>query len=90
MITDRSTYNEVMEFVCENLPEDWILRQDWSEGEAGLDLIDPHGCPVEFCDDDMTTAQMIISRVNHARNSDGLQSVDSYTGVYQGDEGGST
>lgn len=66
----------LLEFVCENLPEDWRLAVSMGKGVASFDLIDPDGETVEICDDDLTEDEMIVERVNHARQSDGLQPIE--------------
>lgn len=66
----------LFEFVCENLPDDWVLRIDSRSGEASIELIDPDGKRVEICDDDLTDNEMIVERVNHARRADGLQEIE--------------
>lgn len=74
MITDKSTISELLEYVCEELPEDWRLQLTLSYGECGILLLDPEsGICDDFCDDDLTVAEMLRNRVNHARKSDGLQ-----------------
>lgn len=67
----------MFDFVCEHLPEDWDIRIELAWGCAGVYLIDPAGNVVDkFADDVDTIAEMIFERVNWARNSDGLSSVN--------------
>ena len=70
--TSECHLGTVMPFVCDQIPEDWLLRIDLMEGEADIELQDPDGNVVELCDDDKTPEQMIADRVRYARNSDGL------------------
>lgn len=65
-----------MELVCDNLPEDWEIRICMREGEASVDLLNPEGDEVEMCDDDLTVEQMLIARINKAREYDGLQPIE--------------
>lgn len=71
--------NEIFELVCDNIPEDWEIRIGMRHEEASIELVDPEGDEEggdDFCDDDLTTEEMILQRLNHARRSDGLSAVD--------------
>lgn len=63
---------DVFNRVCRDLPEDWQIDIVLTEGCMGVDLTDPDGNLVEFCDDDLSPDQMIIKRLNYARKQDGL------------------
>lgn len=67
---------DLFDLVCENLPEDWTVCVDMRRGEADIILLNPDGYPVDLCDDDLTTDEMVLSRVNHARTCDGLCEVE--------------
>lgn len=62
----------LFDLVCENLPEDWEICVEVRKGEADIKLFSPDGELVEMCDDDLTTDEIVLSRVNHARTWDGL------------------
>ncbi|MBA3483375.1 MAG: hypothetical protein H0T51_16320 [Pirellulales bacterium] len=67
------TFTQLIEDVCENLPEDWEVEIILRRGEADFNLIDPEGDEAKVCDDDHNSVEMIHARVDHARFSDGLQ-----------------
>jgi hypothetical protein len=58
--------------LCEKLPQDWMISIDFEEGGLAIKLINPEGEDVAVEDDDMPVSQMIMMRVNLARQTDGL------------------
>ena len=78
----------MVEFICENLPEDWQIRLDFSDGALSIELLHPDtGDEVVLVDDDIITVQAIVQRVNHARTSDGLGPTEECCehGILEGD-----
>ena len=75
-LCESSTLSDVLAYVCDNLPEDWRLDVRMENDAGSVDLTNPDGDDVEFCDDDLTLVQMIVRRVSYARQSDGLQATD--------------
>jgi hypothetical protein len=65
-----------MDMACEHLPEDWQIVIELEEGSGCVKLINPEGDEVEMCDDDLHADEMLLQRINKARESDGLQAVD--------------
>jgi hypothetical protein len=78
---DKTPLGEVIEMVCDYLPEDWTIQLELMCGQAAIDLIDADGEIIEVCDDDLTLVEMFQRRVDHARLIDGLepQFDDRYT-----------
>lgn len=74
----RAALDTILNFACEELPEDWELVIQMRRGEACAELYDPNGDPVEFCNDDCDMARIIANRVRHARTSDGLEPPETY------------
>lgn len=76
MSDQQPSAEQLFNFVCRDLPEDWRLVIDLEEGGASVELINPEGDVVnKFADDDGTLADMVWERVNYARNQDELTSV---------------
>lgn len=64
------TFDKVIEFVCEYLPEDWKIVIEMSQGGLDIRLIRPNGDvgdPVTYLDE-----TDILKMVNEARVADGL------------------
>lgn len=68
----------IAEFVCEHLPEDWLINIVLEHGCASIELFNPDGDMVnEFSEgnDGDTLESMVVERVNYARTKDGLDDV---------------
>ena len=70
---DKTPIGEVIEMVCDYLPEDWSIELELQRGEAAVNLIDPDGELIKVCDDDLNIVELFQRRVDHARVSDGLE-----------------
>jgi putative hemolysin len=71
--------SNVLDFSCEELPEDWELTFGCTRGELSLVLKGPDGEIVSddaFCDDDCGFEDMVKARVNYARRADGLGAIE--------------
>lgn len=57
----------------DHLPEDWEVSIHITHGELEAKLISPYGDEVEdICDDDLDFDEMLMYRVDIARQTDGL------------------
>lgn len=63
----------VANFACEHLPEDWRIIIDCERGACGVVLRNYAGDEISIADDDRELGEMIVMRIDHARDADGLQ-----------------
>lgn len=77
---EPALYDSLFDLICQNLPEDWRITFVCEEGELAVILDDPQGEEMEFVDDDCDLREMVVNRINHARESDGLLPIERDSG----------
>lgn len=68
------TFDNVIEFVCENMPSDWKIMIEISEGCLSVRVVKPNGDinePFDYKDE-----LDILRAINIMRDEDGLEPID--------------
>lgn len=72
------TLSDCIDFVCEELPDDYEIRIVIQRGTLDVELYNHHGHKVGFPDNACkpNPRLMLLHRLNSARHADGLGSVE--------------